>query len=325
MKKILFSFFVSLFFYDCVLADSSVHKITIESYNPQDYAEILNGKYRESPVNIHGYLTVPEGSGKRPLVVIVPGSGGYKPWMQTMVAKPLNEVAIATLVLDSFTGRGVTEVATDQSKVSTAATVIDGLAALKALENRAEIDTSKLGITGFSRGGTTAFFSQEKKLLSAMRLGSLQYAAHLPMYPACSTTFEKPTPTTAPIWFLMGEKDDYTPATQCMPYIERLQAVGGKAKTKVYPDSYHGFVSDVQSVGYSGRLQVFAKCDARVDDDGLIRELTSGATSAAGWPAMVEKVWKSCGKYGAYYGANQKAREEALMDMVQFFKETLRP
>ncbi len=325
MKKVIIGLIASLGLLQLVLANNITQKITIQSHTPQDYSDNLSGKYLQSPVNIHGFLTLPGSTTKSPLVVIVPGSGGYKSWMQDMVAKRLNDIGIATLVIDSFTGRGITEVATDQSKVSTAATVIDGFAALKALEGRTEIDTSRLGITGFSRGGTVAMFTQEKKLLEAMKLGGIQYASHLPMYPACSTTFEKPSPTAAPIWFLMGDKDDYTPISQCAPYIERLSSAGGLVRSKIYPNSHHGFVSETQGVAYVGRLQVFAKCDARIDADGIIKELTSGATSSEGWSAFVAKVWKSCGKYGAHYGANQTTRDEALSDMVQFFKETLRP
>ena len=60
-------------------------------------------------------------------------------------------------------------------------------------------------------------------------------------------------------------------------------------------------------------------------DTGVIRELSSGATTSEGWTAFVTKVWKSCGKYGANYGVNETARDEALKDMVQFFSDALKP
>lgn len=123
----------------------------------------------------------------------------------------------------------------------------------------------------------------------------------------------------------MGEKDDYTPASQCAPFIDRLRAAGGNVKSKVFPDAHHGWVSDARAVTYQPRVQVFARCDGRIDDVGVIRELTSGATSADGWNAFVAKVWKSCGKFGANYGVNESARKEALDDMVNFFSIELKP
>ena len=306
-------------------AQQTVEKIVIKSHTPQDFSDILTGKYLQAPVEIHGYLFIPASGGKFPAVVIGPGSGGYKQWMQDLVARKLNDVGIATLILDSFTGRGVTETATNQGNVPTAATVIDGFAALKALAARPEIDTTKVGITGFSRGGTVAMFTPEKKLLNAMGMQGLQYAAHLPMYPACSTTFEKPDHTSAPILFLMGEKDDYTPASQCAPFIDRLKLTGANVHSKIYPNAHHGWVSDSMQVSYLPRIQVFSKCDGRIDDSGVIREINSGATSSEGWTIFVSKVWKSCGKYGANYGVNIKARDDSLEDMVTFFRNALIP
>ena len=324
MKKIISGFVLGLIVQVSALAQPTPEKLVIKSHTPQDFADIISGRYRQMPVDIHGFLAIPAGSGKFPAVVIGPGSGGYKPWMQDMVARRLNDAGIATLVLDSFTGRGVTETATNQGNVPTAAGVIDGFAALKALASRSEIDVNRLGITGFSRGGTVAMFTNEKKLMQAMELQGLQYAAHLPMYPACSTTFDKPDPTTAPMWILMGEKDDYTPASQCLPFIERLRTAGSNVKSKIFPDAHHGWVSDARQVTYQPRVQVFSKCDGRIDDTGVIRELSSGATTSEGWTAFVTKVWKSCGKYGANYGVNETARDEALKDMVQFFSDTLK-
>ena len=124
-------------------------KIVVRTYTPQDYADIFSGRYRQTPVDIHGFLTVPSGTGKFPAVIIAPGSGGFQQWMQDLVARRLNEVGIATLVLDSFSGRGVTETATNQSSVPMAASVMDGFSALKALSQRPEIDAKKLELLGF--------------------------------------------------------------------------------------------------------------------------------------------------------------------------------
>lgn len=298
-------------------------KIIIKSHTPQDYADILSGRYRQSPVEISGFLALPAGQGKFPAVVIVPGSGGYQQWMQDSVAKKLNEAGIATLIVDSFSGRGIGETSTNQATVPMAASVIDGFSALRALSNRPEIDANKVGITGFSRGGVVSMFTQDRRLVKAMGLPELEFAAHLPVYPGCSTTFDKPIPTAAPSLFLMGEKDDYTPAAQCVKYIERLKSSGAKVDSKIYPGAHHGWISDVKQVIYLPRVQVFSKCDMRIDDEGIIREIGSGADTQQGWSSFVANVWRACGKSGANYGANESARQASLSDMLDFFRLTL--
>ena len=301
----------------------SPEKLSFHSYTPQDYADLFNERHLKHPVDIEGYLVVPPSQGKVAAVVIVPGSGGFQAWMQHLVANRLNNVGIATLIIDSFTARGVKETSTNQANVPMAASVTDGFAALQKLATDPRIDASRIGITGFSRGGTVAMFTQELKFLQAMKLKDLQFAAHLPFYPGCSTTILNPAPTNAPALYLMGEKDDYTPAAQCLPFIESLRSRNAKVGFKVLAGAHHGWVSDASSVTYLGRVQNFGACNATIDDRGVIREKTTGATSEEGWATFATKVWKSCGKYGAHYGVTEPAREDSLKEMVQFFSQAL--
>lgn len=299
-------------------------KIVLKSHTPQDYSDIMSGRYRQSPIDIQGFLALPVGQGKFPAVVIIPGSGGYQQWMQDSIAKRLNDAGIATLIVDSFTSRGVNQTATNQGTVPMAASVIDGFAALRALSERPEIDASRVGITGFSRGAVAAMFAQDRRLVEAASTTPLQFAAHLPIYPGCATTFDKPMPTTSPSLFLMGEKDDYTPASQCVSYIDRLKNAGAQVSSKVYKNAHHGWMSDSREVVYLPSIQVYSKCDMRIDDAGIIRETESGAVSTDGWSAFLTKVWRSCGKYGANYGANEIAKNESLKDMLIFFESVLK-
>lgn len=298
--------------------------VAIKSHTPQDYADIYSQRYRQMPADIQGFLTLPSGNGKFPAVVIIPGSGGFQQWMQDAIAQPLLQSGIATLIVDGFTGRGVRETAANQGSVPMAASVMDAFAALQVLAQHPSIDITRVGITGFSRGGTVAMFTNHRPMIEAAIGPGMQYAAHLPFYPGCSTTLDKPKPTAAPIMFLMGEKDDYTPAAQCLPYVERLKGAGAAVTAKTYPGAHHGWISDARQVVYLSRVQNFSKCEALVDDAGVIRELRSGATSAEGWAAMVDKIWRACGKWGANYGPHEPAAQASVNDMVRFFAESLR-
>ena len=72
-------------------------------------------------------------------MVVVHGSSGVlqNEWEW---AKRLNELGVATFVIDNFTGRGVTETATDQSRLSPSADAAGALAALRLLATHPAID-----------------------------------------------------------------------------------------------------------------------------------------------------------------------------------------
>jgi len=299
----------------------AAERVEFESFTPDDYAEMLSGAYRAKPVGLQGYLMHPQPGTKVPAVVIVPGSGGYAEWMQTTIAKPLNDAGIATLIVDSFAGRGVKETGSDQGRVPMAASVMDGFQALKLLAKRHDIEPTRIGVTGFSRGGVASMFTAERRLQQAVNPQGPQFAAHLPFYPGCSTQWMNPQPAQAPIKFLLGEKDDVTPAAICVAYAERLRERGAKASYQIYPNANHAFTAD-----YAPRrtnVQTFGNCDLRIEDDGQIRDMKSSATTREGWNTFVANVIRSCGGRGATAGGNAEARAAATTDMVVFFTEAL--
>ncbi|HEX7044348.1 MAG TPA: dienelactone hydrolase family protein [Burkholderiales bacterium] len=294
---------------------------TFESQDADDYHQIMTGKYRSRSVRLSGQLVVPEAkAGKVPAVVIVPGSGGATAWIDGYFAEALQRAGIATFRIDSFSGRGVTETATDQSRVSMPASVLDGFNALRFLASNPAIDSARVGITGFSRGGTVAVFTAEERLARAVLPPELRFAAHVAFYPACSTYWENPRPTKAPLLVLLGEKDDYTGVDQCAAYVERLRARGARVDLKIYADAHHGWMSDAPV----RRIDVptFLNCAFRVRDDGRIADGKTGIVPAGTWREGVRYAMQSCAGRGATYGANPEARKQALGDMVRFFKSS---
>jgi dienelactone hydrolase len=56
----------------------------------------------------------------------------------------------------------------------------------------------------------------------------------------------------APLFILIGEKDDWTPAEPCRKLAEAAQAAGYPVTIKVYPEAHHAFDSD-RPVRYVGQ------------------------------------------------------------------------
>lgn len=108
-----------------------------------------------------GTLTLPEGQGPFPAVVMVTGSGsqnrneeifGHKPFW--VIADHLTRSGIAVLRYDD---RGVAASGGMATGSTTADLALDARSAMEFLLTRSEIDKSGLGIIGHSEGGMIAF------------------------------------------------------------------------------------------------------------------------------------------------------------------------
>src|SRR6266566_2689869 len=106
--------------------------------------EFIQGTTTVPTTVIFGELTLPRGaSGRIPAVVLLHGShgvGNNMPFWRT----ELTGIGVATFIVDSFTGRGVQETATDQSRVTTAAMVVDAYRALTLLATHPAIDPERI-------------------------------------------------------------------------------------------------------------------------------------------------------------------------------------
>lgn len=118
---------------------------------------------RKDSVTLAGTLTIPDGKGPFPAVVLVTGSGpqdrdeelmGHKPF--AVIADYLTRRGIAVLRYDDRgTGRSTGDFSTGTSADFTR----DALAAFDFLTQRPEIARKKVGILGHSEGGTIVFMA----------------------------------------------------------------------------------------------------------------------------------------------------------------------
>jgi len=117
-------------------------------------------RFDSGAVSLAGTLTLPEGDGPHPAVVLVSGSGpqdrdetliGHKPFL--VLADHLTRAGIAVLRYDD---RGVGESKGDFATATTVEFADDALAAVGFLKGRGEIDNGKIGIIGHSEGGIVA-------------------------------------------------------------------------------------------------------------------------------------------------------------------------
>jgi dienelactone hydrolase len=208
-------------------------------------ADFLTGKKEGVPVSLAGVLRLPKlGPEKLPAVVLLHGSGGVggSGGMIDEWSREINEIGIATFAVDSFSGRGIIETVTDQTRLGRLNMIIDAYRALDLLSKHRQIDATRIAVMGFSRGGQSSLYSS---LIRFQKMhgpaGGLEFVAHIGLYAPCNTTYHDDDAVAKPIRLLHGTADDYVPIAACRDYVDRLSKSGKDIRLIEYPGAYHVF------------------------------------------------------------------------------------
>jgi dienelactone hydrolase len=225
------------------------------------------------PVTVAGELRVAQGTGKLPVVVLMHGSSGVSPTTEAWV-HAFNAMGISTFVIDGFTGRGLTVVGPNQALLGRLNLIIDIYRSLEILAKHPRVDADRIVLMGFSRGGQAALYASLDRFHRLWNRSGVQFAAYIPFYPDCSTTYQGDTEVAArPIRIFHGTPDDYNPVRSCKAFVERLKAAGRDVALTEYPDSAHGFDSGllgVNTVAVSANAQTARNCHLREGDGGVL-------------------------------------------------------
>jgi dienelactone hydrolase len=207
--------------------------------------EFLNGRKDGTPVTLAGELRIPRpGTDKLPAVVLLHGSGG----VGTNVAdweQAFNAMGVATFVLDAFTGRGIVATSTNQALLGRLAMTYDAYRALETLEKHPRIESQRIALMGFSRGGQAALYASVKRFQRLHGPASgREFAVYIPFYASCGTQFvDDDAVSPHPIRLFHGAADNYVPVAPCRDYVARLRAKGADVTLTEYPAAHHAFDS----------------------------------------------------------------------------------
>jgi dienelactone hydrolase len=220
-----------------IAARVELHAIPTLTLSDQQF---LSGDANGKAATVTGELRIAQGSGKLPVVVLIHGSGGMGPNIESW-SRELNAMGISTFALDGFTGRGLTSVNMDQALLGRLAFTLDSYRTLELLAKHPRVDTSRIVLMGFSRGGQGTLFASLKRFHQMWNKSGIEYAAYIPFYPDCMTTYVQDTDIDKPIRIFHGTPDDYNPVATCRKYVERLKAAGRDVVLTEYPNAQHGF------------------------------------------------------------------------------------
>ena len=262
-------------------------------------------------VTLTGQLRFPSWKEHLPAVILLHGSNGAANSTPAVRwAEFLNRMGIATFRLDSFGGRGIDQVETDQSRLSSFVQFYDTYRAVDVLAAHPRIDPSRIAVMGFSRGGSAALYTSMRRFQARHGPTKARIAAHLSFYPACNIHFvDELDIADAPVREFHGAADDTTLAATCLAYIKRLDAAGKDAVMTEYPGSHHGFDNpDARSVSVIQNAQSFRNCQRR-EEAGKILNVETGKPFTFN---------DACVELGSTAGYDKAATEAAQATVRQF-------
>jgi dienelactone hydrolase len=159
-------------------------------------------------------------------------------------AELFNGLGMHVLVVDSLTARYEKELCTQRTgtrRVTQANRRLDALGAIAYLAERADVDAKRIGMIGWSNGGST--------VLSASNLHHHDVAAAIvkpaftiAFYPGCESDLKRGYSPAAPLLMLVGQLDDWTPSAPCVALARSV--IEMRPEIAVYPGAWHGFDSD---------------------------------------------------------------------------------
>lgn len=237
-----------------------------------------------------GYLYRPQGAGPFPAIVAMHGCGGL--FTKTGRVQKRNadwatrftEAGIAILFPDSFNPRGVTQVCTlkqAERPVVPFGRSFDANGAADWLSTQPYIDKARLGLIGWSHGGSTTLWTVRE----GGAPNASEFKTAIAFYPGCRVLLERASwKPRLPLKILIGAADDWTPPQPCRD----LAAKHSIAMTE-YPGAFHGFDSPDSPIrireglgstpGNTGRAHVGTNPEAR---EAAIKEVMATFKAAFG-------------------------------------------
>jgi len=251
-------------------------------------------EFNGSPIRLSALRFKPDGPGPFPAIVMLHGCGGmltrsgnltasYALWADLLVQN-----GYVALLPDSLNPRGQRSLCEQQKRtiLESRERVEDAYAARQWLAQQAYVATDRIGLMGWSNGGSGTLYSMRE---TQARRG---FRAAVAFYPGCRTMSRSKVPYRpyAPLLILSGEADDWTPAAPCVEMTGNAKKLGATMDIVTYPGAHHSFDRINLPVRYRANVRNLNKPD----------------------------------RLGATVGEHPEARKQAIARTLEFFAQQLK-
>ena len=204
-------------------------------------------------------LTKPTGDGPFPAVVLLHGCGGMQNAFDHGWGERLARWGYVSLQVDSFAPRRISGVCAGGMIALEVLPyrIHDAYMAKKYLAGLPFVSPGRIGVMGWSHGGTTTLGTVGK---DAAGKNNAPFRAAVAFYPYC----HKPIEPAAPLLILSGGRDRWTPVEFCLRHAP-VENLNGWVDITVYPKAYHCFDwvgIDTTQEGYILKYHPKAAADA---------------------------------------------------------------
>ena len=299
--------------------------LEIPSANPRNYWQALSEPAAMPKVTVDGKLFLPPGAtGRLPVVIVVPGSLGIAP-SHLAHAETIVGLGIAAFVLDPFGPRNITSTVANQTQYSFAASAFDVATAVRVLAARAEIDASRIGLQGHSRGGSAVLTAVTRRFCDAVHGPALSVRAVLAAYPWCGHQFLDPDVGATEVRAIVGDQDDWVSPQQVQGYVQAIRLRGARASIRLVAGAEHSFDRNEPVQHIDDAAVSPAAPTAYLADDGAFVHPTIREADAklVDRDIAVYALKAGYGVRGAMLGSQGDQAALFRDEMIRFFRRTL--
>ncbi len=292
--------------------------VSVPTANPTGFYQAITEPQAMEPAVILGCLFAPPGTGPWPVVIVVPGSLGVAP-SHVFKAELLTDAGIAACVIDPFGGRRVTSTVANQAQYSFAASAWDVLATATLLHDREDIDSSRIGAQGHSRGGSA--------VLSAGLVDTAGVSLHAvyAAYPWCGQQFERPDVGDTIIRAVIGDRDEWCLPQQVQAHVHAMRLAGNDAQFRLFPGAHHSFDRDTPLELIEDAAVAPGAPTIYLRDDGAAIHPATGVAdpNLSEREAMIYGLKAGYGRRGAHIGTEDDFAEQFHDDMMAFWRRAM--
>jgi len=200
--------------------------------------------------NASGYLAAPQGSGRKPALIVIQEWWGVNDWVRQQADRFAGQGYVA-LAVDLYRGRVATtmEEAHELSRgLPEDRAVADLKAAVDYLSSRPDVDPKRIGVIGWCLGGGYAL---------ALTTNDPRVSASVINYGRLVTDPATIARINAQVLGNFGGEDRGIPPADVKAFDQALKAAGKSSDIKIYEGAGHAFMNPNNKEGY--------KADAAAD------------------------------------------------------------